>query len=499
MTIAVDTRHEAIVSLLMAMDAAHGRSIVLHVGDVPYITTDEDTLPFGSQSLQLAAALTILQELLPAEHLSEISQAGATSCSITLQETPGRVYNIIAARGGDDVWIEIVRSAGQDPHAKGVADISPAEPAGISEAAVTKPAEAEWEPVLLLEAGAAGEASVESAWLGGDLLAEAAALGAGMIYGAVGRPLLARTDAGLIALRDGTSLRESEIGDLIQKLSAAEASGAPLQMVTFHDHAGPGFTVICQKAEPALADSLPARIADLCSRRRGLLLLGGDAARLAEAFGEVALRAARNRAVVIAFSSTLSSTDLPAGFVSVRRGIAPEFLPVALHEAVLQQPDVLLVEDAVDPAVPAMIQAAERTMVVAAVPESSGRDVLARLMRSVDMAPNGAALRDALSDTLLGVVLRTTIRGCDRERRAAYEVIDNGPRLAMAIGAGHTDRVWRDALREKGTETLETSLIREVASGQVPTREAYRRASNRHEFLRSLRRMRRRSRPARND
>lgn len=497
MKTAVETTDEAIVSLLMAMDAAHGRSIVLHVGDVPYIVTDTGTVPFGSQPLRMRAAVTILEELLPADCRAELSRRGATNCDIVLRESPGRVYNIVAARGGDDIWIEIVMTATPTPDLVTGAPAGPAAPPPR----VLRPSEPEddWEPVVLVTNGSDTPSvdALSTADAGADLLADAAAAGARVVYGAIGRPLLARTDAGLTAMRDGTSLRDYEVRGLIRALSDLEATGAAVQLVTFEDQAGPGFTALLPSAGSAADGVVPDRIAALCGSRRGLLLVGGDEAECQRTVREVSRRAAQDRAVVIVYSSTAAWTDLPAGFVSVRGGIAPEFLAAALRDAVLQQADVLVVEDLVDAAVPAAIAAAEQTLVVASMPEGSSRNALARLLRSTDGDANAALVRDRLSDALLGIVVRTTVRGRDRERREAYELIDNGPRLAMAIGEGPPERLWRAALREKGTQTLEQSLLQDVVSGRVATREAYRRASDRRLFLRELRAMRRRRRAAR--
>ena len=94
-------------SLLSAMVRADGDALVMHVGERPYVVTQAGTLDLSTHGLNLGAMTGMLQQLLPAEQQSSLEEFGAVEH--TLPSLGDDRFTLVAARGGDDIWIEIRR------------------------------------------------------------------------------------------------------------------------------------------------------------------------------------------------------------------------------------------------------------------------------------------------------------------------------------------------------------------------------------------------------
>jgi len=97
-------------SLLQAIVRLDGEAVVLHVGEKPYIVTPTDQVDLATKGLTIEAATGILNQLLPPEPQSALEEFGAVQYQmLPSAELPGEHFTIVAARGGDDIWIEIRR------------------------------------------------------------------------------------------------------------------------------------------------------------------------------------------------------------------------------------------------------------------------------------------------------------------------------------------------------------------------------------------------------
>ena len=137
-------------SLLSAMIRAGGDALVMHVGEKPYVVTQAGTLDLSTHGLNLSAMSGMLQQLLPAELMVSLDEFGAVEHRLPSIGEDG--FTVVAARGGDDIWIEIRRR-------RLVSQAAVAEPAPSSET-VTVPVEMATEPVETV-AEPAAEAPVE--------------------------------------------------------------------------------------------------------------------------------------------------------------------------------------------------------------------------------------------------------------------------------------------------------------------------------------------------
>ena len=107
-------------SLLDAIIRLEGDALVMHVGERPYVlTTSSSTNSFrgplswgqvelSSRPLTAEAVLAMVGQMLPAEQLRILDDMGAVEHEI---EAPGGgvTFVVVAARGGDDVWVEVRR------------------------------------------------------------------------------------------------------------------------------------------------------------------------------------------------------------------------------------------------------------------------------------------------------------------------------------------------------------------------------------------------------
>lgn len=101
-------------SLLQAIVIMDGEALVLHVGERPYVVTDDGQVTISNAPFSRAAVDDVLDELLPADSRRAFDDLGATQCEVPVtREMPDERFAVVAARGGDDVWVEIRRVTNQ--------------------------------------------------------------------------------------------------------------------------------------------------------------------------------------------------------------------------------------------------------------------------------------------------------------------------------------------------------------------------------------------------
>ncbi|MGH9346122.1 MAG: ATPase, T2SS/T4P/T4SS family, partial [Vicinamibacterales bacterium] len=99
-----------VVSLLRAIDRADGEALVMHVGEKPYVVTASGHAELAANALTFPAMTGMLDQLLPADSRRALNELGAVEYHLPVDQcTPGARYSVVAARGGDDIWIEVRR------------------------------------------------------------------------------------------------------------------------------------------------------------------------------------------------------------------------------------------------------------------------------------------------------------------------------------------------------------------------------------------------------
>lgn len=97
-------------SLLTAIVRSDGDALVLHVGEKPYVVAAAGSVELSRQGLGLGAMEGLLAQLLTAEALRSLREMGAVEHELTaVPAAGGDRFTVVAARGGDDIWIEVRR------------------------------------------------------------------------------------------------------------------------------------------------------------------------------------------------------------------------------------------------------------------------------------------------------------------------------------------------------------------------------------------------------
>ena len=98
-------------SLLSAIVRADGDALVMHVSERPYVVVGKSPLHISTHELTLETTISMMSQLLPAEALATLDEFGAVEHR--LPDVGDDRFNVVAARGGDDIWIEIRRRRNQ--------------------------------------------------------------------------------------------------------------------------------------------------------------------------------------------------------------------------------------------------------------------------------------------------------------------------------------------------------------------------------------------------
>jgi twitching motility protein PilT len=89
------------------MVRADGDALVMHVGERPIVVSGPRTIDLSVHGMNLSAMVGMLGQLLSGDALSSLKELGAVE-----HELPSRGsdhFSVVAARSGDDIWIEIRR------------------------------------------------------------------------------------------------------------------------------------------------------------------------------------------------------------------------------------------------------------------------------------------------------------------------------------------------------------------------------------------------------
>src|SRR6478672_6899034 len=97
-------------SLLQAIVLMDGEALVLHVGDKPYVVAESGQVSLANAPLTADVIGDVIEELLPVESRRLLDDVGATQCALPENQLfPEEHFTVVAARGGDDLWLEIRR------------------------------------------------------------------------------------------------------------------------------------------------------------------------------------------------------------------------------------------------------------------------------------------------------------------------------------------------------------------------------------------------------
>jgi twitching motility protein PilT len=123
-------------SLLDAIVRLEGDALVMHVGEKPYVVTTSSAMnayrgplawgqvELSSRVLTSEAVLGMLGQILPLEKRQELEELGAVDHEVPAADGVSERFIVVAARGGDDVWLELRRKP-KEPIVEAVPDEPP--------------------------------------------------------------------------------------------------------------------------------------------------------------------------------------------------------------------------------------------------------------------------------------------------------------------------------------------------------------------------------------
>ena len=81
----------------------------MHVGERPYVLSPSGSSNLSERTLTVDAMKGVLNDLLSPADQETLDDIGAVEREITSKDAPGDKFLLVAARGGDDIWIELRR------------------------------------------------------------------------------------------------------------------------------------------------------------------------------------------------------------------------------------------------------------------------------------------------------------------------------------------------------------------------------------------------------
>jgi twitching motility protein PilT len=537
---------QVVESLIAAIVGADGDGLVMHVGEKPTVMTAAGAVVLPAATLTLGAMDDLLNDLLPAEARHALDEFGAVEADLPPTSVGGAErFTVIAARGGDDIWIELRRQRvlpfDVDPDSETGARSDKGRPSlssliaasassrrpTIEEVLERREADAREERSAPAEAPAnvlplarnparpdvARPRATSQVRQGGleRLLRVAAARGAETLYlFSQARPSI-RVDGEISVLDAEPVLNPSDVEALLlearpeRRLDEADQAEwivditdvGRVRCVSFIDHRGPGavFRMIPAKALSADQLGLSREIQSLCAEPEGLVLVVGPRSSgkstLMAAFVDLINRS-RSDHVITLESRIKVVHDSRSSLVSQRevRGDTDELLG-ALRAGLRESPDVLVIEDMRAPEVilEALEAASSGHLVIGGMAAHSATTALERI---VDQVPSDrrTAVQGLIAESLRGVVGQVLLRKTGGGRIAAREVLLNTTGVAQLIAEGKVSQLplAMESGRRLGMVPFADALVAFVQSGAVDVREAWRKAGDRQALLKGLRR-----------
>ncbi len=510
-------------SLLRAIVTIDGEALVLHVGERPYILSPGGQVELAARPLTHDEVTSAIAQLLPDEVRRSLEELGAGQHELTdVPEFPGEHFNVVAARGGDDVWVEIrrklapVESAAFEPSSQARRVIEPS----VERELTSSPSQPSHSAVVLplTRTPMRGETPpplADQALAGLDrLLRLAAARGASTLFlSSDTRPSI-RVDGEVQALENTSILGPNDVESLLLTLvpernAEALRTGATSEWIcdfpdlgrvrcmSFRDHRGPGgvFRIMPTRAVTSQQLGLSQEIQALAAETQGLVLVAGPRSSgkrtLMSALVDLINRTRRAHIITIEREINVVH-ERGSSFVSQREahGGAEEMLELA-RAALREDPDVLVLESVrgAELMTLALDAAASGRLIICGFPAHNATGAVDAI---IDLFPPDARrqVQMSLAQNLLGVIVQVLLNKTAGGRLAARELLLNTPAVASVIAEGKTSQLPLviEGGRKHGMVPLNDALAGFVQSGAVELREAFQRTQDRAGFLATLQR-----------
>jgi len=261
----------------------------------------------------------------------------------------------------------------------------------------------------------------------------------------------------------------------------------------FRDPRGPGgvFRLIPSRIPSADALGLPKSVLDLCQLSKGLVLVtgptgSGKSTTLASMIDHIN---ATRTDHVITIEDPIEFVHAPIRSVITQRQVGEhaESFKRALRAALREDPDIVLVGELRDlETIEIAIETAETGHLVFGTLHTTTAHSAVDRMIDQFAAERQSQVRTMLASSLKGVVAQTLLKRSTGGRVAALEVLIVNAGKAANIREGKTHQIpsMMQMNGKIGCKLLNDALMEHVLSGVVDANEAFRKCTNKEDFLR---------------
>jgi twitching motility protein PilT len=253
---------------------------------------------------------------------------------------------------------------------------------------------------------------------------------------------------------------------------------------------GAVFRAIPSKALTLDDLKLPEAVRQLCRTNNGLILVTGKTGS-----GKSTTLAAMIDDINLRVKGHILTIEDPIEFVHQRKsclisqreiGVHASSFAAALHSALREDPDVILVGELRDlETMSIAVTAAEMGILVMGTLHTNGAAQTVDRMVNVFPSDKQSHVRTMLSTSLRGVVSQQLLQRSDKQGRvAALEILINTPAAANLIRQGKLDQLENtmQAGGQFGMRTMDTAIQQLLDQRQITGKEAYKKAINKSKF-----------------
>ena len=253
---------------------------------------------------------------------------------------------------------------------------------------------------------------------------------------------------------------------------------------------GAVFRAIPSKALTMDELKLPESVRQLCRANNGLILVTGKTGS-----GKSTTLAAMIDDINARVKGHILTIEDPIEFVHQRKsclisqreiGVHSSSFAAALHSALREDPDVILVGELRDlETMSIAVTAAEMGILVMGTLHTNGAAPTVDRMVNVFPSDKQSHVRTMLSTSLRGVVSQQLLQRADKQGRvAALEILVNTPAAANLIRQGKLDQLENTMQSggQFGMRTMDTAIQQLLDQRMITGKEAYKKAINKAKF-----------------
>ena len=253
---------------------------------------------------------------------------------------------------------------------------------------------------------------------------------------------------------------------------------------------GAVFRAIPSKAFTLDELKLPESVRQMCRANQGLILVTGKTGS-----GKSTTLAAMIDDINSRMKGHILTIEDPIEFVHQRKsclisqreiGVHSQSFAAALHSALREDPDVILVGELRDlETMSIAVTAAEMGILVMGTLHTNGAAQTVDRMVNVFPSDKQSHVRTMLSTSLRGVVSQQLLQRADKQGRvAALEILVNTPAASNLIRQGKLDQLENtmQAGGAFGMRTMDTAIQQLLDSRQITGKEAYKKGINKGKF-----------------